>query len=282
MLEAQLLGEGVVWVVVRLEHGGLRRRGAVRRIHGPRELGDRVVLVLGHLGRGLSVAPAEVDELGRVGDLLAGAAIFDEGRDVLFDVAVLERQAHLLARSVVADADSGGNVGVVPEAALGVVDAFLLEVLKFLRQSASALLDMWSTHIAGGLPVAVPAARRLLKDLDGSLVLGARRRQVDLRLLELGLVLALLVAHDHVRLGEEALDLQTVLLVAVARLVDRRRLLHLELQQLLDTIVHNLAALLHAASKGGQRLLELRLHLLRDALVGLAHGLDLGTHHIAR
>jgi hypothetical protein len=46
LLQTKLLRQGIVGVVVRLEHGGLRRRSAVRRIHSPRELCDGVVLVV--------------------------------------------------------------------------------------------------------------------------------------------------------------------------------------------------------------------------------------------
>jgi hypothetical protein len=90
------------------------------------------------------------------------------------------------------------------------------------------------------------------------------------------------VAHDHVRLREEALDLQTVLLVSIACLVDRRCLLHLQFEQLLNPVLHNLSPLLHSSRKGLQWLLQLRLHLLCYALVCLPHGFDLGSDDIAR
>jgi hypothetical protein len=45
----------------------------------------------------VDVAAAEVDELGRVGNLLAGAVDLDEGAYVLFDLAVFEGEADLLA-----------------------------------------------------------------------------------------------------------------------------------------------------------------------------------------
>jgi hypothetical protein len=89
------------------------------------------------------------------------------------------------------------------------------------------------------------------------------------------------VAHDHVRLCQKALDLQAVLLVAVARLVHCRRLLHLELEQLLDPVLHNLPPFLHSSGEGGKRLFQLRLHLLCDALVRLPHGFDLCPDDVA-
>jgi hypothetical protein len=48
-------------------------------------------------GAVLDVAAAEVDELGRVRDFLARAVDPDEGADVLFDLAVFQREADLLA-----------------------------------------------------------------------------------------------------------------------------------------------------------------------------------------
>lgn len=90
------------------------------------------------------------------------------------------------------------------------------------------------------------------------------------------------MSHDHVCLGEEALDLETVLLVSVAGLVDRGRLLHLQLEQLLNAVLHNLSPLLHSTGKRSKWLFQLRLHLVCYALVGLAHGLDLGPDDIAR
>jgi hypothetical protein len=191
----------------------------------------------------------------------------DEVRDVLLYVAVFERQSHLFARGIVADAYCRGDVGEVPQAALGIVDALLFEILELVARS---------------LPVPVPPAGRLFQHLDRRLVLVARCRQVDLRLLQLRLILPLLVAHDHVRLRQEALDLQTVLLVSVACLVHRRCLLHLQLEQLLNPILHDLSPLLHSPGEGLQRLFQLRLHLLCYALVCLPHGFDLGSDDIAR
>jgi hypothetical protein len=52
------------------------------------------------------------------------------------------------------------------------------------------------------------------------------------------------------RLRKEAFDLQTVLLIPVACLVDRSRLLHFQLQELLDTVLDDLPALLHSSSEG--------------------------------
>lgn len=130
-----------------------------------------------------------------------------------------------------------------------------------------------AAHIAGRFPVSVPPTGCLFEDLDRRLVVALRVRELYLRLLQLGLVLALFLAHDHVSLREEALDLEAVVLVAIAGLVDRGRLLHLHLEQLLDAVLHNLAPLLHSARESLERLFQLRLHLLCDALVCLAHGL---------
>jgi hypothetical protein len=38
------------------------------------------------------IAAAEVDVLGRIGNFLASADVFDEVADVLFDLTVLQRQ----------------------------------------------------------------------------------------------------------------------------------------------------------------------------------------------
>jgi hypothetical protein len=81
-------------------------------------------------------------------------------------------------------------------------------------------------------------------------------------------------------LRQEALDLQTVLLVPVACFVDSSCLLHLELQEFLDAILHDLPALFHPTSERLQRLFQLCVHLLGDALVSLAHGLDFGADNI--
>jgi hypothetical protein len=83
------------------------------------------------------------------------------------------------------------------------------------------------------------------------------------------------------RLREEALDFQAVLLISIACLVDCRCLLHLELQQLLNAVLHNLSALLHPTSERLQRFFQLGVHLLCNALVGFAHGLDFGSYDIA-
>jgi len=118
--------------VVRFKHGGLGRRCTVRWVHSPRELGNRVVLVLGRLRRRVCIAAAEVDELGWVRYLLASPLIFDKVCDVLLHVTVFERQSDLLARSIVAHTNGRGYVSKSPEAALGVIDALLLEILEFL------------------------------------------------------------------------------------------------------------------------------------------------------
>jgi hypothetical protein len=49
------------------------------------------------LRRSFGISPAKVDELGRVGNLLASARFLDEAGDVLFYVTVLEGETHLLA-----------------------------------------------------------------------------------------------------------------------------------------------------------------------------------------
>jgi hypothetical protein len=71
LLESQLPGQRIVRVVMRFKHGRLRRRSTVGGIHSPCKLRNGVVLVLRCYGRRLSVSPAEVDELGRIGYLLA-------------------------------------------------------------------------------------------------------------------------------------------------------------------------------------------------------------------
>jgi hypothetical protein len=135
-----------VRVVVGLEDRGLRGRGAHGRVQRALELGDRVggFVVLGAIL--VDVAAAEVDELRRVGNLLACAMDFDEGEDVFFDLTVFQGEADLFARlisldetvtggstyGIVTDADGGGNVSEGPEAALGVVDTLFFEILEFL------------------------------------------------------------------------------------------------------------------------------------------------------
>lgn len=89
------------------------------------------------------------------------------------------------------------------------------------------------------------------------------------------------MSHDHVCLGQEALDLKAILLISVSGLVDGRGLLHLQLQQLLNAVLHDFPTFLHATGKGSQRLFQLRLHLLCNTLMRLAHGLDFGLDDIA-
>jgi len=78
-----------------------------------------------------------------------------------------------ITHGVVADANCGGNVGEGPEAALGVVDALFLEILEFLLL-LMAFNTGCSTHVARGLPVAVPAPGCLFERLDRGFVFRAR------------------------------------------------------------------------------------------------------------
>ena len=74
------------------------------------------------------------------------------------------------------------------------------------------------SHITSGLPVSVPPSGGFLEDLDCSLVLGAVRGQLNLSLFQLRLVLPLLLAHDHVPLGQISLDAQAILFISITGL----------------------------------------------------------------
>jgi hypothetical protein len=229
-------------------------------------LSDRVIGIVRDIGSiVVDITTTEVDILGRVRNLLSCAIVLDESSNVLLDIAVLERQTYLLTGSVITDADGGGDVSKAPETTLCEVQAFFLEVLEL---------------VAGGLPFAVPAGGCFFEDLYSLLVFAAGCRHLDLRLLQLGLVFALLLAHNHVALSEVTLDLQTVLFVAVASLVDSVCLLRLCLEQLLNAVLNDLATLLEPARKGRERFFELALHLLCDVLMGLAHSLQFSTENV--
>jgi hypothetical protein len=58
--------------------------------------------------------------------------------------------------------------------------------------------------------------------------------------------------------------------------------LDLHLEQLLDSVLHNLPPLLHTAGKGGQWLFQLGLHLGGNILVLLCHGLKLAANGVER
>jgi hypothetical protein len=75
-----------------------------------------------------------------------------------------------------------------------------------------------NTYITGSFPIPVPASRGFLQGLDRRFILIARAGQLDLRFLELRLVLPLFLPHDHVRLRQESLDAQTVLFVPITSL----------------------------------------------------------------
>ena len=65
-------------------------------------------------------------------------------------------------------------------------------------------------------------------------------------------------------------------------LVNQLSLLHLDLEQLLNGVLHNLAALLHSTRERAQWFLELALHLGRHVLVLFRHGLDLPADDVER
>jgi hypothetical protein len=136
--------------------------------------------------------------------------------------------------------------------------------------------------VASRLPLSVPSSSSLLEDLDGSFIFVAVGGHLNLRLLQLRLVLALFLAHDHVTLGKVSLDLQTVLLEAIPRFVYRSRLHVLGLQQFLDPVLNNLLALFDSSVERCKRLLQLALHLTSDSSMGLAHGLDFAADDIER
>lgn len=120
------------------------------------------------------------------------------------------------------------------------------------------------TYITGGFPLFVPPASGFFEHLDGSLILVGVCRHIDLGLFKLGLVLALLLTHDHVALGKIAFDPQTILFVFVAALVDVGGLLLFGLVQSLDPSLDNLPSLFHSTREGRQRFLQLGFHLLGD------------------
>src|SRR3569833_4119759 len=68
----------------------------------------------------------------------------------------------------------------------------------------------------------------------------------------------------------------------IAYLVDQLSLLDLDLEQLLDRVLHDLAPLLHTARERCQRLFQLRLHLGCDGLVLLGHAFDLAPDDVER
>ena len=98
VLRCHLLGEVRVRVVMRVKRRRDRRRGSEGRVDGTLELRDGIGLIFRSLRCGLDITAAEVDVLGRVGDLLPRPLLLDEGRDVFFNFAVLEGQSDSLAR----------------------------------------------------------------------------------------------------------------------------------------------------------------------------------------
>jgi len=58
--------------------------------------------------------------------------------------------------------------------------------------------------------------------------------------------------------------------------------LDLDLEKLLDAVLHYLSPLLHAPGKGSQGLLQLALHLSSDGLVLLCHALDFSSEDVER
>lgn len=83
-------------------------------------------------------------------------------------------------------------------------------------------------------------------------------------------------------LGQVAFDLQAVLFVVVLGFIQCHCLLCLDLEQLLDSTLYNLATLFHATGKGSKLLIQLRFHLLGNVLVGFPYGFDLGSDNIER
>jgi hypothetical protein len=135
---------------------------------------------------------------------LSSATSLDEARNILLYLTVLQGQTDLLTGGVVGDANRACDIGKSPQGRLCEVKSFFLEILEF---------------VAGSLPLLVPAASCFFQDLDSRLIVIRVGRHVDLSLLQLGLVLALLLSHDHMALSKIALDPQTILFIFVATLV---------------------------------------------------------------
>src|SRR5690606_28893032 len=74
-------------------------------------------------------------------------------------------------------------------------------------------------YITCCLPITIPALCRFFQSLNGSLIFSIRASKLNLGLLQLVLVLAFFLAHDHVTLGKISLDSEAVLLVAISCLL---------------------------------------------------------------
>jgi hypothetical protein len=140
---------------------------------------------------GVDITPTEIDILWRIWDFLTSTPFFDESNNVFFHLAVLEGKSDFFARRIITDTDGRGYIGKAPKAALHEIQALFLEVLEFVCRS---------------LPIPVPSARCLLKRFHRILVFGVRCGKINLSFLQLGLVFSLLLTHDHVSLGQIALD----------------------------------------------------------------------------
>lgn len=78
---------------------GLWRGAAERWVDGALELCHGVAIVLGDLGaRIIDVATAEVDESRGIRDILTSSLFFDEEDNILFYLAILQRETNFLAR----------------------------------------------------------------------------------------------------------------------------------------------------------------------------------------
>lgn len=203
----QIVCQRGVWIVMRFKRRRLWRRRAESRIDTPGKLRNSIVVfVIGSFRVGIvDIAADEVDILGGLGDLLASATLVDESDNVSAHVHVLEREANLLASSIVANANCRGDIGIRPKAVFGKIEPLFLKVLEF---------------VGSGLPLSVPSNCGFLQYLDGILVFRVRSREADLRFLQLGFVSPLFLAHHHVALCEITLDFQAFLFVLVPSLVN--------------------------------------------------------------
>lgn len=89
--------------------------------------------------------------------------------------------------------------------------------------AVESLVLLIRTHIARCLPLLVPTARGLFEDLHSRFVVAAVGCKLDLRLLQLCLVLTFFLTHYHVSLSKISLDTETILLIAISSLQQCQR-----------------------------------------------------------
>lgn len=103
--------------------------------------------------------------------------------------------------SIVADANSRGNVRICPQTALRKVETLLFQVLEL---------------VTSRLPLLIPTSSSLLKLFNGGFIFVAVGRELNLGLLKLGFVFALFLSHHHMSLRQISFDAKAVLFITIA------------------------------------------------------------------